>query len=255
MLTDTHCHLDDPRFDADRPAVLERARAAGVTRVITIGYDLSSSKSGVEMAGSLPGVFAAVGVHPHDAAGVPPDYVESLRRLAAQPRVVAIGEIGLDFYRDLSPRPVQREVFAAQLRLAREAGLPVVIHCREAYDEVYDILRSEATGLTGVMHCFSGNWEEARRFLAFGFYISIAGPVTFPQSSKLLAVARQVPFDRLLLETDAPYLTPIPYRGKRNEPAYLVHTARKVAEIREISLEEVTAATTENASRLFGLEE
>ncbi|HIE13623.1 MAG TPA: TatD family deoxyribonuclease, partial [Desulfotomaculum sp.] len=179
------------------------------------------------------------------------DYVESLRRLAARERVVAIGEIGLDFYRDLAPRPVQREVFIAQLRLAGELGLPVVIHCREAHAQVYELLSSEGKGLTGVMHCFSGSWEEARRFLALGFYISIAGPVTFPKSSKLLEVARRVPPDRLLLETDAPYLAPVPYRGKRNEPAYLVHTARKVAEIRGTSLEELAAATTENASRLF----
>jgi len=220
-------------------------------RVITIGYDLASSKSGVEMAGSLPGVFAAVGIHPHDAAVAPPDYVESLRRLAARERVVAIGEIGLDFYRDFCPRPVQWEVFIAQLRLARELDLPVVIHCREAHAEVYELLRSEGKGLAGVMHCFSGSWEEARPFLALGFYISIAGPVTFPQSGKLSEVARRVPLDRLLLETDAPYLAPVPYRGKRNEPAYLVHIARKVAEIRGIGLGELAWATTENASRLF----
>lgn len=255
MLTDTHCHLDDPRFNADRPAVLDRARAAGVTRIITIGYDLASSQSGVEMAGSLPGVFTAVGVHPHDAAGTPTGYIESLRRLTALPRVVAVGEIGLDFYRDLSPRPVQREVFTAQLRLARELGLPVVIHCRDAHGEVYEILKREAAGLTGVMHCFSGSWEEAKRFLALGFHISIAGPVTFPQSSKLVEVARRVPLDRLLLETDAPYLTPVPHRGKRNEPAYLVHTVQKVAEIRGMSLADLAAATTESAARLFRLED
>jgi TatD DNase family protein len=253
QLTDTHCHLDDQRFDADRAAVVERARAAGVMRIITVGYDIDSSRRGINLAGSLPGVFAVVGVHPHDAAAAPPDYTEALRRLAREPRVVAVGEIGLDFYRDLSPRPVQREVFAAQLRLARELGLPVVIHCRDAHGEVYEILKRETAGLAGVMHCFSGSWEEAKRFLALGFHISIAGPVTFPQSTKLVEVARRVPLDRLLLETDAPYLTPVPHRGKRNEPAYLVHTAQKVAEIRGISLEELASATTANAARLFGL--
>uniref|UniRef100_A0A7C2IQN1 TatD family deoxyribonuclease n=1 Tax=Ammonifex degensii TaxID=42838 RepID=A0A7C2IQN1_9THEO len=254
QLTDTHCHLDDQRFDADRVAVVDRARVAGVTRIITVGYDIASSRRGVDLAGSLPGVFAVVGVHPHDAVAAPPDYVEQLRELAREPRVVAVGEIGLDFYRDLSPRPVQREVFAAQLCLAREFGLPVVVHCREAHGEVYEILKREAAGLAGVMHCFSGGWEEAKRFLALGFYISIAGPVTFPQSSKLGEVARRVPLDRLLLETDAPYLTPVPHRGKRNEPAYLVHTAQKVAEIRGMSLEEIAEATTESAARLFRLE-
>ncbi|MDI6631161.1 MAG: TatD family hydrolase [Bacillota bacterium] len=253
QLTDTHCHLDDERFDPDRAAVVGRARAAGVTRIITVGYDLASSRRGIDLAGSLTGVFAVVGVHPHDAAAAPPDYIEVLRRLAREPRVVAVGEIGLDFYRDLSPRPVQREVFAAQLRLARELGLPVVIHCRDAHGEVCEILKREAAGLAGVMHCFSGSWEEAEHFLALGFHISIAGPVTFPQSTKLVEVARRVPLDRLLLETDAPYLTPVPHRGKRNEPAYLVHTARRVAEIRGISLEELASATTENAARLFGL--
>ncbi|MEW6447769.1 MAG: TatD family hydrolase [Bacillota bacterium] len=254
QLTDTHCHLDDERFEADRAKVIERARAAGVTQIITVGYDIDSSRRAIDLAGLLPGVFAVVGVHPHDAAAAPPDYIEVLRRLAREPRLVAVGEIGLDYYRDLSPRPVQREVFIAQLRLARELGLPVVIHCRDAHGEVYEILKREAAGLAGVMHCFSGSWEEAKRFLALGFHISIAGPVTFPQSTKLVEVARRVPLDRLLLETDAPYLTPVPHRGKRNEPAYLVHTAQKVAGIRGISLEELASATAENAKRLFRLE-
>jgi TatD DNase family protein len=252
-LTDTHCHLDDERYETDRAAVVARARAAGVTRLVTVGYDLASSRRAVELAAALPGVYAVVGVHPHDAAGVPPDYLEELRQLARAPRVVAIGEIGLDFYRDLSPRPVQREVFVAQLYLARELGLPVVIHCREALGEVYAILRREAVGLSGVMHCFSGSWEEAKRFLALGFYLSIAGPVTFAGARRPVEVARQVPLERLLLETDAPYLTPEPHRGKRNEPAYLVPTAQKVAAIRGICIEELAAATTANAARLFGL--
>ncbi|WP_334110355.1 TatD family hydrolase [Thermodesulfitimonas autotrophica] len=252
-LTDTHCHLDDERYETDRAAVVARARAAGVTRLVTVGYDLASSRRTVELAAALPGVYAVVGVHPHDAAGVSPEYLEELRRLAREPCVVAIGEIGLDFYRDLSPRPAQREVFVAQLNLARELGLPVVIHCREALGEVYAILRREAVGLSGVMHCFSGGWEEARRFLALGFYLSVAGPVTFAGARRPVEVVRQMPIERLLLETDAPYLAPVPHRGKRNEPAYLVHTAQKVAEIRGISLEELAAATTANAARLFGL--
>ncbi|RJX23005.1 MAG: TatD family deoxyribonuclease [Ammonifex sp.] len=251
LLTDTHCHLDDRQFDADRSAVVERAFAAGVRRLLTVGYDIPSSHRSVKLAAFIPGVFAAVGVHPHDAAGAPPDYLQVLRKLADEHRVVAIGEIGLDFYRDLSPRALQREVFTRQLGLARELKLPVVIHCRESMGEVYDILSRNGTVLSGVMHCFSGNWEEAEQFLAMGFYVSIAGPVTFSKSGSLTEVAEKVPLDRLLLETDAPYLAPAPYRGRKNEPAYLVYTARRVAEIRGLSLAEVAAATSANAVRLF----
>jgi TatD DNase family protein len=251
LLTDTHCHLGDRQFDADRNTVVERACAAGVRCFLTVGYDIPSSYRCTELAASIPGVFAVTGVHPHDAAGVPPDYLQILRKLAGECRVAAIGEIGLDFYRDLSPRVLQRAVFTRQLELARELKLPVVIHCRDAMGEVYSILSRHSSGLTGVMHCFSGNWEEAEKFLAMGFYISIAGPVTFSKSGFLTEVAEKVPLDRLLLETDAPYLAPAPYRGKRNEPAYLVHTARRVAEIRRLSLTELAAVTSANAARLF----
>jgi TatD DNase family protein len=251
MLTDTHCHLGDRQFDADRNTVVERACAAGVRCFLTVGYDIPSSQRCTELAASIPGVFAVAGVHPHDAAGVPPDYLQVLRKLADEHKVVAIGEIGLDFYRDLSPRVLQREVFTRQLGLARELKMPVVIHCRDSMGEVYDILSRHGAGLSGVMHCFSGNWEEAEQFLAMGFYISIAGPVTFGKSGSLTEVAEKVPLDRLLLETDALYLAPVPCRGKRNEPAYLVHTARRVAEIRRLSFATVAAATSANAARLF----
>ena len=251
VLVDTHCHLDDRQFDADRDAVIERAYKSGVEQIIAVGYDLVSSRRSVALAQSRPGVFAAVGIHPHDAAKAPQDYLETLRELAKDRGVVAVGEIGLDFYRDLSPRTVQRKVFIEQLRLARELNLPVVIHCRDATADVYEILVREAVGLSGVMHCFSGNWENAKRFLGLGFYISIAGPVTFNKNSVLTEVVRNVPLGRLLLETDAPYLAPVPYRGKRNEPAYLVWIAQRVAEIRGTTLEEVAAATFSNALRLF----
>ncbi|MEW6172522.1 MAG: TatD family hydrolase [Bacillota bacterium] len=251
-LIDTHCHLNDRRFDKDRPAVLQAAGAAGVEKIINVGYDIASSEQGVALAHSHPGIFAVVGVHPHDAAKASPDYLQVLKRLAGKKKILAIGEIGLDYYRDLSPRPTQRKVFVEQLKVAREVELPVVIHCREAIPDVYDILSREAIGLPGVMHCFSGNWEEAGRFLALGFYISIAGPVTFTKNDSLVEVVKLAPLERLLLETDAPYLAPVPYRGKRNEPAYLVHTARRVAEVRGLSLEEVAQATTENAAQLFG---
>ncbi|MEW6183876.1 MAG: TatD family hydrolase [Bacillota bacterium] len=251
-LIDTHCHLNDRLFDKDRLAVLQNAGAAGVEKIINVGYDIDSSEEGAALADSFLGIYAVVGVHPHDAANVPQDYLERLKRLARKTKVLAIGEIGLDFYRDLSPRVIQQKVFTEQLGLACEAGLPVVIHCRDALTAVYDILFREAMKLSGVMHCFSGNWEEAERFLALGFYISIAGPVTFAKNGKLAEVVRRAPLERLLLETDAPYLAPAPHRGKRNEPAYLVHTARRTAEIRGLSLDAVAAATAENARRLFG---
>ncbi|ACX53191.1 hydrolase, TatD family [Ammonifex degensii KC4] len=254
-LIDTHCHLNDPRLEADLPEVLARARQAGVKVMIVVGYDLASSAKAVALAEREKDLYATVGVHPHDAAKVPPDYLERLRSWAKTGKVVAVGEIGLDFYRNLSPPARQREVFLAQLHLARELSLPVVIHCRDAYDELYSLLKGEKSELEGVLHCFSGTWREAERFLALGFYLSFAGTITFPRSDSLAEVVARMELERLLLETDAPYLAPVPHRGKRNEPAYLVHIARKVAEIRGMRVEEVAAASAASARRLFGLKE
>ncbi|RDV84611.1 TatD family hydrolase [Ammonifex thiophilus] len=253
-LIDTHCHLNDPRLDVDLSEVLARARRAGVKVMIVVGYDLASSARAVALAGKEKDLYATVGVHPHDAAKVPPDFLEHLRSWARMGKVVAVGEIGLDFYRNLSPPARQREVFLAQLRLARELSLPVVIHCRDAYDELYSLLKEEGEGVKGVLHCFSGTWREAAKFLALGFYLSFAGTITFPRSDSLAEVVARMELGRLLLETDAPYLAPVPHRGKRNEPAYLVHIAQRVAEIRGMPVEEVAAITTANARRLFGLE-
>ncbi|MGC7846491.1 TatD family hydrolase [Desulforudis sp. 1088] len=253
MLVDTHCHLDDASFAGDLDEVISRARQAGVAGLVTIGSDMASSRKAVEIAEAYPGIRAAVGVHPHDAARAGKDYLDELRTLAAHPKIVAIGEIGLDYHYDHSPRGIQREVFRAQLLLARELGLPVVVHCREAEEDTLAILK-EAPG-PGVMHCFTGNWIWAEAFLGLGCYISISGVVTFAKSADLKDVARRVPAERLLLETDAPYLAPVPRRGRRNEPAFLPYTAAVVAELRRTTAEKLAALTTANALRFFGIKE
>ena len=251
MLIDSHAHIDDDRFDADREAVLSRARAAGVDLIVNIGADMASSARSVALAEQYPQVYATVGMHPHDAKDMREQDYQQLVRWAAQPKVVAIGEIGLDYHYDLSPRPVQQEVFLRQLDIARQTGKPFVVHEREAHADTFEIIRSAAKGLEGVFHCFSGSVETARQYLKLGFYVSIAGPVTFPKSAKTKEVARYVPLDRLLVETDSPYLTPQAFRGRRNEPAYVRLVAEEIAALRDLSLEELARATSENACRLF----
>ena len=251
MLIDSHAHIDDDRFDADREAVLSRARAAGVDLIVNIGADMASSARSVALAEQYPQVYATVGMHPHDAKDMREQDYQQLVRWAAQPKVVAIGEIGLDYHYDLSPRPVQQEVFLRQLDIARQTGKPFVVHEREAHADTFEIIRSAAKGLEGVFHCFSGSVETARQYLKLGFYVSIAGPVTFPKSAKTKEVARYVPLDRLLVETDSPYLTPQAFRGRRNEPAYVRLVAEEIASLRELPLEELARATSENACRLF----
>ncbi len=251
MLVDSHAHIDDDRFDADRDEVLSRARAAGVDLIVNIGADMDSSARSVALAEQYPQIYATVGMHPHDAKDMQETDYQRLVRWAAHPKVVAIGEIGLDYHYDLSPRPVQQEVFLRQLDIARQTGKPFVVHEREAHADTFDIIRSAAKGLEGVFHCFSGSAETARQYLKLGFYISIAGPVTFPKSAKTKEVARYVPLDRLLVETDSPYLTPQAYRGRRNEPAHVRLVAEEIASLRDLSLEELARATSENACRLF----
>lgn len=257
-LVDTHAHLDFEQFDRDREAVLRRAAEAGVAWIIDVGANLASSRRAVALASAEPRIWAAVGVHPHDAATVNPPVLAELRALAHGPRVVAVGEIGLDFYRDLSPRPKQREAFEAQLALARELDLPVIVHDRAAHAETLAVLRgaSRQTGphLRGVMHCFSGDLELAREILELGLYIGIDGPVTYPRATTLAEVARLVPLERLLIETDSPYLAPQARRGKRNEPAYVGLIAERVAELRGLRTEEVGRVTSDNACALFHAE-
>jgi len=251
-LTDTHAHLDFPQFDGDREEVIERALAAGVRRIINVGADLASSRRAVALAEAHPPIYAAVGVHPHDAKTLTDEALAELLGLARHPKVVAIGEIGLDFYRDLSPREAQRQAFERQLALARELGLPVIVHDRNAHAEVMDVLRRR--GLRGVLHCFSGDPEMARQAIEMGFYISVAGPATFKNAKRLPEIVRQLPLERLLIETDCPYLAPHPHRGRRNEPAYVRLVAEAVADIKGLPLEEVARVTTANARALFGLE-
>ncbi|MDR3592685.1 MAG: TatD family hydrolase [Negativicutes bacterium] len=253
MLFDSHAHIDDKRFNDDREAVIDRAVANGVTGIINVGADMFSSARAVELAERYPHIYAAVGIHPHDAKDAREADYAKLALWAAGPKTVAIGEIGLDYHYDLSPREAQQAVFVRQLDLARQLAKPIIIHDREAHADIMATVKSEGHGLTGVFHCFSGSTEMAREVLRLGFYISIAGPVTFANAHKLLDVAREVPLDRLLVETDSPYLTPQPHRGKRNEPAYVRLVAEKVAEIRGIDLETLAAATTENVKRLFGI--
>lgn len=254
MLFDSHAHIDDKKFDADREEVIARAAANGIAGIINVGSDIFSSARSVDLAQRYASVFAAVGIHPHDAKDAAERDYEKLAGWAALPKVVAIGEIGLDYYYDFSPRPVQQQVFIRQLGLARELGKPVIIHDRDAHGDVLEIIKRHGQGLRGVFHCFSGSPEMAAEVLRLGFYISLGGPVTFANASKLLEVARQVPLERLLVETDSPYLTPAPHRGKRNEPAYVRHTAEKIAALREMDYEALAAATTENVRQLFGIE-
>lgn len=257
MLVDSHAHLDMPQFDADRDAVMARARVADVRAILTLGVDGDSSQRAVALAQRYQGVYAAVGIHPHEAQHATPEVYKSLVALAREHvanRIIAWGEIGLDYHYHHSPPDVQRREFRRQIRLARELDLPVCIHSREAHDDVLTILQEEMAADVGVvMHCFSGDAEVARRCLDLGFYISFAGPVTFTNARKLLAVVALVPDERLLIETDAPYLSPHPWRGRehRNEPARVAVIAARLAELRSISIEEVGRAATQNFSTLF----
>jgi len=253
-LFDTHAHLHFPEFADDLGAVLARARAAGVRRVLTIGTNVETSRAAVALAAREPDVWASIGVHPHDAGEADATALAEIEALAAESRVVGIGETGVDFFRNLSPRDAQERVFRAQLALARRVGKPVIVHCRDAHEETLAILAEERVGETGgVMHCFSGDTAIARRCLDLGLLISLAGPLTYPKARALPDVATFVPGDRLVVETDCPFLPPQPYRGKRNEPAYLAITAARVAELRGEPLETLAARTSENAAKLFGL--
>ncbi|VBB06581.1 uncharacterised hydrolase tatd-type [Lucifera butyrica] len=253
MLFDSHAHLDDKRFDSDREAAIARAAANGVTHIINVGADMASSANSVLLAERHETIYAAVGMHPHDAKDMQEKDYEQLAAWTGHPKVIAIGEIGLDYYYDLSPRDIQKQVFIRQLDLARQTGKPFIIHDRDAHGDIMEIMRREGKGLTGVFHCFSGSLEMARDVIKLGFYVSIAGPVTFANSVKLKEVAREVPLDRLLVETDSPYLTPQPYRGRRNEPAHVRLVAAEVARLRGMETEALAAATTGNVRTLFRL--
>lgn len=253
-MIDTHCHLEMTQFDEDRTAVIERARSAGIECMITISSDLAGCEGAVALAEQYEFIYASAGMHPHDAKDLSDAAFQKIKELSRSKKVVAIGEMGLDYYYDHSPRDVQQKVFAQQLAFAQERNLPVIVHSRDAQEDTLRILK-ESGVRKGVMHCFSGDPEMARQVIELGFHISLAGPVTFRNAASLKEVAKMVPDDLLLIETDAPYLAPMPLRGKRNEPAFLVHTAQHVAELRGITLEDIDRMTTLNAKRLFGIGE
>lgn len=256
-MIDSHAHLDFPQFDADRGQVIARAIGAGVISIINVGADLLSSERSVKLAERYPFVYAAVGIHPHDADTLNKASLGLLREMAMHPRVVAIGEIGLDYYRDLSPRDRQKAAFEQQLDLAEPLKLPVIIHDRDAHEDVMAVLQHKSANgwrLQGVLHCFSGDLAMAHQAIDMGLYISIGGPVTFHNARKLPEIVREIPLTRLLLETDCPYLAPHPHRGQRNEPAYVLLVAEKIAELKKVSVAEVQRVTTKNVWDLFGLE-
>ncbi len=253
-MIDTHCHLDFPQYQGDIGAVIQRAVNAGIDRMITVGTDPVSSAKCVELAREHEAVFAAVGIHPNSTVGVSDaDWVE-IRRLAREPKVLAVGETGLDYYRDTAPPDAQKDYFRRHIELSRETGLPLIVHCREAYDDCYEILAALERPVHGVMHCFSGSKADAARFAELGMYISFAGPVTFPKAESLREVALSVPPEILLVETDAPFLAPQQHRGKRNEPAFARYTAAAIAQMHSMSLAEIDRVTTQNAVDLFGFE-
>jgi TatD DNase family protein len=255
MLIDSHAHLDMDDFDADRDQVIKRAVQGGVMAIITVGIDLASSRKAAEIASKYEFIYATVGYHPHNADEADAKELEKLRSLASEPKVVAWGEIGLDFFRRLSPPEKQVKAFERQLDMATEQGLPVIIHDRDAHTDLLRILKSRKRQYRGVIHCFSGDYDLAMDLIELGFYISFPGTVTYKSAVDTQAAAARVPMERLLVETDCPYLTPVPFRGKRNEPLYVKHTAGKIAQLRQLDFEELAQATSANTVRLFDLPE
>lgn len=253
-MIDSHCHLDNPQFDPDREAVIERALAAGVERMVVIGTGEGPPdlEAGIRLADRHEPIYATVGIHPHDASKATPETYKRLTELLKHPKVVALGEMGLDYHYDHSPREIQRAVFLEQMMIAGEAGKPIVIHTREAWEDTLALLETywRPYGLGGIMHCFSGNPDQAALCVDLGFHLSFGGIVTFPKAADVQESARQAPANRILIETDAPYLAPVPYRGKRNEPAFVAETARKLAELRGVTTEEIARITSENLQEL-----
>jgi len=253
-LTDSHAHIQAAEFSSDIGEVIQRARGAGVEQIIVVGGtgDLSSNRAALELTKSFSGLFATVGMHPHDAKNITEQEFEQLERLAQSPGVVAVGETGLDFYYDHSPRKTQIELFCRFIQMARDRALPLVVHVRDAFGEAAQLLRAHGQGQTrGVIHCFTGDFAAAREFLDLGFHLSFSGIITFKTAEALREVVREVPLERVMVETDSPYLAPVPHRGKRNEPAFVRLVAETVAKIKEIPLEEVATATSQNAQSLF----
>jgi len=257
VLVDSHCHLDDPDFNADRAAVIERARAAGLRYLLAVGGGTGPDnlEAPIALAERHDWIYATVGVHPHDARHFTEHHALQISKLAQNPRVVGIGEIGLDYHYDNSPHEIQQRVLIQQLGLALQAGLPIVIHCREAWSDLTEIIQAhwKSSGLGGILHCFSGSRQDAVKFLDWGFQVSFAGNVTYKKAEELREAAREIPLDRLLTETDCPYLAPVPYRGKRNEPAFVIEVARTLASLRHLSAEELGEIVVRNFEQFFDL--
>jgi TatD DNase family protein len=254
MLTDSHAHLNAPQFDQDRQEVINRALENGISRIINVGFNRETIPSSIALAEQYDFIYSTVGWHPQDAKDMKNEDLEWIEQLCSHPKVVAIGEIGLDYHWDTSPKDVQDRVFREQIRLARKLNMPIVIHNRDAHHDIVQVLREEkAADVGGVMHCYSGSWETAKLCLDMNFHISFGGPVTFKNARQPKEVLEKVPLDRLLIETDAPYLTPHPFRGKRNESSHVKIVAETAAQIKGLTLEELAFATTQNAITLFGL--
>jgi len=253
MLIDSHAHLDMDEFDADRDQVIKRARTGGIARIITIGIDLNSSMKAIEIAKKYDFIYATVGYHPHNAKEAGVRDLEKLAALASEGEVVAWGEIGLDFFRRHSPPERQVKAFELQLDMAYELGLPVIIHDRDAHEELLRILKSRKRQYQGVIHCFSGDYDLAMALIEMGFHISFPGTVTYKNAVDIQSAASRIPLERLLVETDCPYLTPVPFRGKRNEPLYVKHTSEKIAQLRHLDFQQFAEATSANTLRLFSL--
>ncbi|EGO65970.1 TatD family hydrolase [Acetonema longum] len=251
MLFDSHAHLDDNRFDSDRDEVIARAWSEGLTGILNAGTDMATSAQAIKYTEHYPSIYAAVGIHPHDAKDAKDTDYEQLAQWAGLPKVVAIGEIGLDYYYNHSPKEVQQKVCIRQIDVARQTGKPIIIHDRDAHGDILDIIKKEAKGVTGVFHCFSGSLEMAREVIKLGFYVSFAGPVTYKNAAKLQEVAASVPLNRILVETDSPYLTPEPFRGRRNEPARVRLVADTVARLRQMEPAALYQATANNTRELF----
>lgn len=253
-LFDTHCHLEDERFQEDREQVIENLLSEGVERAVSVGSDLASSRRCIHLAEAHSFLYAAAGVHPHEAKDAGEGYLDALRALLSHPRVVALGEIGLDYYYDLSPRDVQKRVFEEQLDLAYDMNMPVILHIRNAHGDVLDILRAHRGKLTGgIIHCYSGSAESVKEYVGLGFHISFAGPVTFKNAVKLREAAAHVPPDKLLIETDSPYLSPEPRRGQRNQPAHVRFVCEKLAEVHGMQPQDMAEQTWRNAHQVYRL--
>jgi TatD DNase family protein len=254
MLIDSHAHLEMPEFKKDLEGVIQRAKEAGVEYIFTVGTEKKDWKRTLEIANAHPSIYATLGVHPHNSNEIDDQTYRLLKDLCQNGKVKAYGEIGLDFFRNLSPREIQLKRFREQIGLAKELGLPIVVHDREAHQETLEMLKSEkADGCGGIIHCFSGDYEMAKACIDMGFHISIPGSITFKNAESFREIVKRIPLDSLLVETDAPFLTPEPFRGKRNEPSYVRYTAQKVAEIKKVSFEKVAEVTTENAMRVYRL--